>query len=176
MKNAEEKMVSVALTRNAKEKLKYISSEYGMKIYECLDFMVNYFYENKENGKEFFKVEKGTEADEVLLKKINNLLTKQTNRVIGFIKNQDKDIETIYQEIRDSEKRLLFKMMPLEEQQLFEAHPLFDDYQEIIDILQELIKIKGCQDVENELKDQLGDKKYRQYMQSVDRITQKSFL
>lgn len=76
----------------------------------------------------------------------------------------------------------MLKVIPEEEHVFSESHPLFDDYEEIINTLKLLLIKRGIdktnfsENVEVEIKKELGERVLQKYIESSDRINKKNFL
>lgn len=145
------------------------------------DFLSNnesVFFTDYSNGKKFDE-EILTEQD---LNEIGKVVSKQINRLIGFIKKQDDNIYDIRQDIHRRTQQILLKVIPEEEHVFSESHPLFDDYEEIINTLKLLLIKRGIdktnfsENVEVEIKKELGERVLQKYIESSDRINKKNFL
>ncbi len=145
------------------------------------DFLSNnesVFFTDYSNGKKFDE-EILTEQD---LNEIGKIVSKQINRLIGFIKKQDDNIYDIRQDIHRRTQQILLKVIPEEEHVFSESHPLFDDYEEIINTLKLLLIKRGIdktnftENVEVEIKKELGERVLQKYIESSDRINKKNFL
>ena len=76
----------------------------------------------------------------------------------------------------------MLKVIPEEEQVFAESHPLFGDYEEIINTLKLLLIKRGIdkanfnENIEIEIKKELGERTLEKYIESTDRIVKKHFL
>lgn len=145
------------------------------------DFLSNnesVFFTDYSNGKKFDE----KILNEQDLNEIGKVVTKQINRLIGFIKKQDENIYDIRQDIYRRTKQILLKVIPEEEQVFAESHPLFGDYEEIINTLKLLLIKRGIdkanfnENIEMEIKKELGERTLEKYIESTDRVVKKHFL
>ena len=123
--------------------------------------------------------EEGGSVSEVLSQKdIQKMITKDINRIIGFIKRQDEELVRIKKEINDRAIQILYKLIPRDESELMEYHPLFNDYDSIIDILKKYIQKKGvnAENLEEDIKKELGENVFEEYIKYSDNIVKKNFL
>ena len=111
-------------------------------------------------------------------KELKKIFTHEINRLIGFIKKQDEVLGNIRHDISDKSKQILFKMIPKEEQELSEYNPLFDDYDNIIIVLKNYIYKKGIkpEELEEDIKRELGENVFEEYTRHSDNVIKKNFL
>lgn len=177
MENKEKKN-SVAIATKDWEKAKELATIHRVKMYELFGMMLDFFDKNREflNPKNLLETEQG--MTNILEKKWQKNLTKETNRLIGFIKKQDELLLDIQQEVRTSTKQILFKMIPREEQEFAEYNPLFDDYENVIAFLKKILNAKGVksENIESEIQKELGEHFLKNYQESNQKIKLKNFL
>lgn len=162
-------------------KVKEICNKKGLSFSKIFTLLSDYLVENENI---FFPEEVSTKKTltEQDLNEIGKVVTKQINRLIGFIKKQDENISDIQQEIRRGTKQILHKLIPEEEQMFSEDHPLFSDYEEIINTLKLMLikrgleKVNFTENLEADIEKELGDKALKKYRESTERITKKHFL
>ena len=173
-----EKITTIAVLEQDREKAKEMAQIYKLKMYEFFTLMIAFFDENREFLNPKNKEENSNNITEILENKINKNLTKQTNRLIGFIKKQDEKLLEIEQKIQKETKQILFKVIPIEEQELSEYNPLFEDYDRVIFILKKILEKKGVkvEDLEKEIEKELGGNFLREYQESSDKVKTKNFL
>ena len=76
----------------------------------------------------------------------------------------------------------MLKVIPEEDQVFSESHPLFGDYEEIINTLKLLLIKRGIdkanfnENIEMEIKKELGERTLEKYIESTDRVVKKHFL
>lgn len=172
------KTTTIAVFEKDREKAKVLTQIYGVKMAELFAEMVSFFDENREFLNPKNQGEKSENVTDLLEQKINKNLTKQVNRLIGFTKTQDELLLDIQQEIRQSTKKILFKLIPKEEQEFAEYNPLFDDFDQVILLLKKLLDKKGIssKDIEKEIQKELGDTSLKKYQESSEKIRVKNFL
>ncbi len=172
------KTTTIAVLEQDREKAKELAQIYKLKMYELFGIMVAFFDENREFLNPKNQGEKSENLTDLLEQKINKNLTKQVNRLIGFTKTQDELLLDIQQEIRQSTKKILFKLIPKEEQEFAEYNPLFDDFDQVILLLKKLLDKKGIssKEIEKEIQKELGDNSLKKYQESSEKIRIKNFL
>ena len=162
-------------------KVKEICAKKGMSFTKIFALLTDYLLNNQS----VFFPEEVSEKDvlsEKDLNEISKVVTKQINRLIGFIKKQDESISDIRQDIHRRTQQILLRVIPEEEQVFAESHPLFGDYEEIISTLKLLLIKKGVdkvnfnQNIELEIEKELGERTLQKYIVSTERITKKHFL
>ena len=164
-------------------KLKKISEKRGVTLMKLYSLLIAYLEKNESI---FFpdlfsdlEQEEGGSVSEVLSQKdIQKMITKDINRIIGFIKRQDEELVRIKKEINDRAIQILYKLIPKDESELMEYHPLFNDYDSIIDILKKYIQKKGvnAENLEEDIKKELGENVFEEYIKYSDNIVKKNFL
>lgn len=162
-------------------KVKEICNKKGLSFAKIFTLLSDYLVENENI---FFPEEVSTKKNltEQDLNEIAKVVTKQINRLIGFIKKQDENIYDIRQDIHRRTKQILLKVIPEEEQVFSESHPLFGDYEEIINTLKLLLIKRGIdkanfnENIEMEIKKELGERTLEKYIESTDRVVKKHFL
>lgn len=174
---------NVALNKNDYLKLKEISDRKSVPQTKILSLLITYLEKNETIFfPELFEDNSKIENDEIEApiskKEIQKLLTKDVNRVIGFIKKQDEILLDIRQLINDKIKQVLFKLIPEEEREYMEYHPLFDDYDNIINILKKYINKKNSkiENLEEDIKKELGENVFEEYIKYSNNIVKKNFL
>jgi hypothetical protein len=173
---------NVALNENDYLKLKKISDKRNIPLTKILSLLITYLEKNENR---FFpdlfsdSEEEEVSIEEVLTQKeIQKIITKDTNRVIGFIKRQDEVLERIRKEINDRAIQILYKLIPKDELELMEYHPLFNDYDNIIDILKKYIQKKGIkpEDLKEDIKRELGENLFEEYIKYSENVEKKNFI
>lgn len=173
---------NVALNENDYLKLKKISDKRNVPLTKILSLLITYLEKNENR---FFpdlfsdSEEEEVPIEEVLTQKeIQKIITKDTNRVIGFIKRQDEVLERIRKEINDRAIQILYKLIPKDELELMEYHPLFNDYDNIIDILKKYIQKKGIkpEELKEDIKKELGENLFEEYIRYSENIEKKNFI
>lgn len=164
-------------------KLKNISDRRGVTLMKLYSILTAYLEKNETIFfPELFEDNSKIENDEIEVpiskKEIQKLLTKDVNRVIGFIKKQDEILLDIRQLINDKIKQVLFKLIPEEEREYMEYHPLFNDYDNIINILKKYINKKNSkiENLEEDIKKELGENVFEEYIKYSNNIVKKNFL
>lgn len=173
---------NVALNENDYLKLKKISDKRNIPLTKILSLLIAYLEKNENR---FFpdlfsdSEEEEVSIEEVLTQKeIQKIITKDTNRVIGFIKMQDEVLEKIRKEINDRAIQILYKLIPKDELELMEYHPLFNDYDNIIDILKKYIQKKGIkpEELKEDIKRELGENLFEEYIKYSENVEKKNFI
>ena len=173
---------NVALNENDYLKLKKISDKRNIPLTKILSLLIAYLEKNENR---FFPdlfsegEEEEVSIEEVLTQKeIQKIITKDTNRVIGFIKRQDEGLERIRKEINDRAIQILYKLIPKDELELMEYHPLFNDYDNIIDILKKYIQKKGIkpEELKEDIKKELGENLFEEYIRYSGNVEKKNFI
>lgn len=173
---------NVALNENDYLKLKKISDKRNIPLTKILSLLITYLEKNENR---FFpdlfsdSEEEEVSIEEVLTQKeIQKIITKDTNRVIGFIKRQDEVLERIRKEINDRAIQILYKLIPKDELELMEYHPLFNDYDNIIDILKKYIQKKGIkpEELKEDIKRELGENLFEEYIKYSENVEKKNFI
>ena len=173
---------NVALNENDYLKLKKISDKRNIPLTKILSLLITYLEKNENR---FFpdlfsdSEEEEVSIEEVLnQKEIQKIITKDTNRVIGFIKRQDEVLERIRKEINDRAIQILYKLIPKDELELMEYHPLFNDYDNIIDILKKYIQKKGIkpEELKEDIKRELGENLFEEYIKYSENVEKKNFI
>ena len=173
---------NVALNENDYLKLKKISDKRNIPLTKILSLLITYLEKNENR---FFpdlfsdSEEEEVSIEEVLTQKeIQKIITKDTNRVIGFIKRQDEVLEKIRKEINDRAIQILYKLIPKDELELMEYHPLFNDYDNIIDILKKYIQKKGIkpEELKEDIKRELGENLFEEYIKYSENVEKKNFI
>lgn len=174
---------NVALNENDYLKLKKISDKKNIPLTKILSLLIAYLEKNESIFfPELFsdlEQEEGGSVSEVLSQKdIQKIITKDANRIIGFIKRQDEELVRIKKDINDRAIQILYKLIPKDESELMEYHPLFNDYDSIIDILKKYIQKKGvnAENLEEDIKKELGENVFEEYIKYSDNIVKKNFL
>ena len=166
------------------EKVKEICKKNDQSFSKVFSQLATYLSENEAL---FFPNElEKKDAIEILteqdLNEIGKVVSKHINRLVGFIKKQDENIDDIRQEVRRGNKQILYKVIPEEEHIYSESHPLFGDYEEIINTLKLLLINKGIdkvnfnENLEREIEKELGTHTLKKYIDSNDRVIKKNFL
>lgn len=172
------KITTISIQKEDSEKAKQLAEYHRVKMYELFTLMIDFFDRNKEVLTPEILLEKEGKMVDLLEQKITKNMTKQVNRLIGFTKTQDELLLDIQQEIRQSTKKILFKLIPKEEQEFAEYNPLFDDFDQVILLLKKLLDKKGIssKDIEKEIQKELGDTSLKKYQESSEKIRVKNFL
>lgn len=164
-------------------KLKKISEKRGVTLMKLYSLLIAYLEKNESIFfPELFsdlEQEEGGSVSEVLSQKdIQKMITKDINRIIGFIKRQDEELVRIKKEIKDRAIQILYKLIPKDELELMEYHPLFNDYDSIIEILKKYMQKKGVntENLEEDIKKELGENVFEEYIKYSDNIVKKNFL
>lgn len=165
------------------KKVKKISEERHLTLTKLFSLLIAYLDQNQE---EFFlepfakKEEKNSLKTEVVLteKVLKKVLTERVNTLIGFIKKQDELILDIQQDVRKGTKQVLHKIIPLDEQELAEYNPLFDDYDRVIFTLKKVLEKQGFNEaqIEKEIEKEFGENHLKNYQESKENIRIKNFL
>lgn len=174
---------NVALNENDYLKLKKISDKKNIPLTKILSLLIAYLEKNESIFfPELFsdlEQEEGGSVSEVLSQKdIQKIITKDINRIIGFIKRQDEELVRIKKEINDRAIQILYKLIPKDELELMEYHPLFNDYDSIIEILKKYMQKKGVntENLGKDIKKELGENVFEEYIKYSDNIVKKNFL
>ena len=170
--------MTIAVLEQDREKAKELAQIYKLKMYELFSIMTAFFDENREFLNPKNQEEKAESITDLLEQKINKNLTKQINRLIGFIKKQDEQLLDIQQDVRKGTKQVLFKIIPLKDQEFAEYNPLFDDYDMVVLLLKKLLAKKGIKEeaIAPEIAKELGDHPSKNYRESNEKIQIKNFL
>ena len=167
-------------------KLKKISDRRGVTFMKLYSLLIAYLEKNESKFfPDLFTDEKEQQEGEEVIplevltqKEVKRMLTQEVNRLIGFIKKQDEVLGNIRHDISDKTKQVLFKLIPKDEQELSEYHPLFDDYDTIISVLKDYIYKKGIkpEDLQEDIKKELGENVYDEYLRHSENVVKKNFL
>lgn len=163
---------SVNVKPSTKEKIKLLSDRYDLKLVDFMDTIVDFFYENKTivNADFFKKSEKGNDK---LLSKLDRsferIARKESNRIIGFLKVQDKYMKSMKKDI----------IYTFSEGEIEDYHPLFIDYNFLISIYKEILYSKGLVNdskiLEYILKE-LGKEEFDNFIESEEKIKEKKLF
>ncbi|WP_298822911.1 hypothetical protein [uncultured Capnocytophaga sp.] len=180
------KYKTVILNEKDYLKLKKISDKRNITLTKLYSLLIAYLEKNESKffPDLFFDETEKKEEEEVIpmevltQKELKKLFTHEINRLIGFIKKQDEMLGNIRHDISDKSKQILFKMIPKEEQELSEYHPLFDDYDNTIIILKNYIYKKGIkpEELEEDIKRELGENVFNEYIRYSENVIKKNFL
>lgn len=180
------KYKTLSILESDYQKLKRISDRRGITFMKLYSLLIAYLEKNESKffPDLFFDETEKKEGEEVIpmevltQKELKKIFTQEINRLIGFIKKQDEVLGNIRHDIRDNSKQILFKIMPREEQELSEYHPLFDDYDNIIAILKNYIYKKGIkpEQLQEDVKKELGENVFEEYMRYSENVIKKNFL
>lgn len=174
---------NVALNENDYLKLKKISDKKNIPLTKILSLLIAYLEKNEsiffpELFSDLEKEEGGSVSEVLSQKDIQKIITKDINRIIGFIKRQDEELVRIKKEINDRAIQILYKLIPKDELELMEYHPLFNDYDSIIEILKKYMQKKGVntENLGEDIKKELGENVFEEYIKYSDNIVKKNFL
>lgn len=174
---------NVALNENDYLKLKKISDKKNIPLTKILSLLIAYLEKNEsiffpELFSDLEKEEGGSVSEVLSQKDIQKIITKDINRIIGFIKRQDEELVRIKKEINDRAIQILYKLIPKDELELMEYHPLFNDYDSIIEILKKYMQKKGVntENLVEDIKKELGENVFEEYIKYSDNIVKKNFL
>lgn len=157
-------------------KVQELSKYYGVKMYQLLDTYISFFDENRDIvTADFFQKleEEAEEKVEKLKYKISRnfetILKKEINRLIGFIKVQDRNFE-------DFKRELSYKIDKGVDK---ESHPLFLQYEFVIFILKKILSYHGVKDdksIYKEIQKYLEEKDLNYFKKAEQKIEAQKLL
>lgn len=157
------------------KKVKKLSKKFDIKIYELIDVIVSFFYENQNIiNADFFQKSNSLGSEEFkykLDKRLETIIKREINRLIGFIKVQDKFMKSM-------KKDILFTTINNEEFKL-DYHPLFNDYEYQIYIYKKILGDFGIK-TENEILEYIeknqGSSVLNDFLESYEKTKQKKIV
>jgi hypothetical protein len=159
------------------KKVTELSKYYKVSKYQLLATCIDFFDANKKViDPDFFQKANEKSQEELqnnLSKSIKKNLSSDFNRVISFLKVQDKNMERYFKELK---REILYKLDDSDE---LEYHPFFIDYDYIIDVLMKILREKGINnndDILVEIKKILGQEEANTYMDSFKKVSNKKMI
>lgn len=164
------KYSTIAITRESHQKIKKLSEKYDIPMIDLMTKIIDFFDENKSlvNADFFQKSEENSDEklNNKLLAGVEKSLKKEVNRLISFIKVQDRFLKIM-------KKDILYKLSDFETD---EYNPLFQEYEYLISILKELLKYKEIENdiqIHSNIELLLGKETLRFYQESEQKVLAK---
>ena len=149
--------------------LKHYSQISETSIKDLIALLVNFLSKNPSLVFELKKqdsIKFETDVVTEFMKRNNRFMRAEINRLIGFIKVQDEFMSKMKNDI----------MFKLDKEDNPEYHPLFDDYDRMIEYIYKVLEKKNI--TENTIKDDiekiLGKDKLKSFLESEIRTTRKT--
>lgn len=164
----------VNVSKNTFEKIAELSKFYDITRIKLLEKYIDFLYENKENiSKDFFNNddEKG-KKDFDILKPIDKKITKEINRIIGFLRIQDKYMEVKFAELK---REILYNIKDNTED---EFHPFFIDYDFIISVYNAVLEknLITEEKLHQEIKQLYNEQDLNIFKESLKKVSSKKFI
>lgn len=155
------------------KKIKVLADKYDVPIYKFLGTIVQFFDQNRTivNADFFQKSDEEVETKLVskLEKSIQNIVRKEVNRMIGFLKVQDEYMKTIKKDI----------IYSFSNGEITNYHPLFIEYEYVINIYKDILLKNGFnKDIEvyEFIRDEFGIEALNNFLESEEKIKEKKMF
>ena len=162
----------VNVSKDTQSLAKDLAKKYDVPMYLFLDTIVQFFDENKTivNADFFTKSEKGkSKLSDKIGGDLKKMVSKETNRVIGFLKVQDKFMKAMKKDI----------IYSFSDGEIDNYHPLFMDYNYLIDTYKDILIDKNIlneADLYDYIMKNLGKDIFDNFIECEQRIKEKKIF
>lgn len=169
MPNIIDNRSSIKINSQTHKKLKLIAEKANITVNDLIILLTNFLTKNpslildlKSNNSLKFETDVVTE----FMKRNNRFMRAEINRLIGFIKVQDEFMSKMKNDI----------MFKLDKEDNPEYHPLFDDYDRMIEYIFKVLKKRNITEntIKNDIEKILGKDKLKSFLESEIRTTRKT--
>ena len=160
---------SIKINPQTHKKLKLIAQKEGITVNDLIILLTNFLTKNpslildlKSESSLKFETDVVTE----FMKRNNRFMRAEINRLIGFIKVQDEFMSKMKNDI----------MFKLDKEDNPEYHPLFDDYDRMIEYIFKVLEKRNITEntIKNDIEKILGKDKLKSFLESEIRTTRKT--